>query len=135
MNVMQPVFSFDNDSIYPRQDEIWASQMWYTIVRAVDKKVAIGEIPEARIRLEDASRMQEDATLLHVIMEGDQRGLYWNGEFVDDDLEVLDLAAALLCLRGQVQLVYLTAERYHEAVSKQDDEEDDVLGDLDDHPF
>jgi hypothetical protein len=134
---MQDVlFSFDNDSIYPRQDEIWASQMWATIVREIDKKVTSGELPEARIRLEDASRMQEDATLLHVIMEGDSRGIYWNGEFVDDDLEILDVTAALLCLRGQVERVYLTEERYEEAVSKANEEADeDCLGDLDDHPF
>jgi hypothetical protein len=135
MIVIQPVFTFDNDSIYPRQDEIWASQMWATIVRYVDKQVEKGTIPEARIRLEDSKRMQEDASLLYVVMGGEEYGLYWNGEYVCCDREILDLAAALLFLRSQGELVYKTTEEYQDSKRQQQAYDEYGLGDLDDHPF
>lgn len=141
MIVMQPVFAFDNDSIYARQDEIWASQMWATIVRAVEKQVEKGLLPETRIRLEDASRMLKDASLLFVVMAGDKIGLYWNGEYVCMDSEILDLAAALLFLRAQGQYVYQTTEAFQERQRQLEQVytdpigDEDLLGDLDDHPF
>jgi hypothetical protein len=49
---------------------------------------------------------------MHVILDGDCAGIYWDHEWIGDERETLWAATAFLALRGKVHLIYPTLSDY-----------------------
>lgn len=124
---------FENDSLYPRRDELMIQWLWEAIVESFNRIMqgTFGSI------YEEGKAFNHQPALLHVIIGS---GVYWANQFVTDDEETIDAAIAFLALRGNTDLIYSSQEYYDQKHSDNEPEpfntdDTDGLGNLDAHPF
>jgi hypothetical protein len=124
MRTIRP--AFNNESIYQRRDEKMLSWLWQAIVNGVNQQFGGGEYFTG----EEWERIQVEPDILYVVQND---GLYWKNEYVCNDPEIVSAGAALLALRGRIDLIFHSQEEFQKAHANIRQTQD--LGDLDDHPF
>ena len=99
MSIFRNLISYENQSIFPRQDELILKMLWEAIASFAYNKFKLTDTHLIALQQEEGSLYTQGG------------GVYWSDsdsekkQFISDDYEMLNAVDAFNALRGKQQLI------------------------------